>query len=67
MRGKRSNVVYMLVTEDEYELPLMVVESLDELANATGIKKGSVAGAISKSRRYKTRCKYVRVELEEGE
>lgn len=67
MMENKKKVLYMLVTNDEYELPLAVADSLAEIAKIAGIKKYSVASLISRSISNKKRCPYVRVEFEEGE
>lgn len=39
--------LYMMVTNDIYELPLGVYDSLDEMAEKQGIKKAYIKTAIS--------------------
>lgn len=67
MMENKKKVLYMLVTNDEYELPLAVADNLAEIAKIAGIKKYSVAQQISAAIRKKRRCRYVRVEYLEGE
>ncbi len=67
MMESKGKVLYMIVTNDEYELPLAVADSLAEIAKIAGIKKYSVASQISVALRKKKRCQYVRVEYKEGE
>lgn len=43
-----KKVLYMLVTKDEYELPLVVVDTAKELADICGVKVDSVYTLISK-------------------
>ena len=57
--------VYMLVTEDKYELPLMVTDTAQEMARKLGLCKDSVASAICKAKKDGRKCKYVRVELDD--
>ncbi len=57
--------VYMLVTQDKYELPLMVADTATELARKLGLSKDSVASAICKAKKDGRKCKYVRVELDD--
>ena len=54
--------VYMLVTQDKYELPLMVADTATELARRLGISKCSVMSAICKAKKTGRKCKYVRVD-----
>lgn len=61
-----TRTVYMLVTEDEYELPIKIADSAEELANILGIKKlaiqkhmyGAKVGRVKKP-------KYVKVVYED--
>lgn len=39
--------LYMMVTTDEYELPLGVYDSLDELVEKQGVTKSHVKSSIS--------------------
>ena len=62
----KSNNVYMMVTNDEYELPLIVADTLDELAEKAGKKKTTISMCLYKYNAGKTsRCMYRRVEVEE--
>lgn len=56
--------LYMLVTKDEYELPLCVAGSLDELAEMVHSTKNSIASAISHAKQKGKKCKYVKVEID---
>ena len=63
-------VVWLLVSEDEYELPLAVADSRNELAKIVGVKPKDISECISKYHKRKNHhrpCRYVRVEIEEGE
>ena len=57
--------VYMLVTEDEYELPLMVADTAIELARRLGLRECSVMSAICKAKKTGRKCKYVRVDWDD--
>lgn len=48
-----KNKLYMKVTNDEYELPLAVAESISELAKMTGATKASLFSIFSRQRRGK--------------
>lgn len=54
--------LYMLVTDDEYELPLVVADSVSELARILQITPNAISSAISKSRKNGYRSIYVKVE-----
>lgn len=42
--------LYLYVTHDEYELPLVVTDSMRELADWLGVKKTTVESSLSKVR-----------------
>ena len=60
--------IYMMVTRDEYELPILITDSIDELAEKTGKSKNSILSSISHylSGRYPY-SPYRRIEIEEDE
>ena len=56
--------VWMMVTLDEYELPLLVADTAEELAVMAGVKVGAIHSAMSKHKHGKTqRCKYKKVRV----
>lgn len=65
--------LYMAVTPDKYELPMLIAESKAELARMTGMHITTVCNAIngrkrkSESRKLRkdVRCLFVTVEVEE--
>ena len=59
--------VYMEVTQDKYELPVAVADSVRELAYVVGVKENTVCNIMSRAKKRGGRCKYIKVELEEGE
>lgn len=58
--------LYLAVSEDEYELPIAVAGSAQELERLLGLGKGTVSSHIShaKSRKRK-RQRYFKIEIEE--
>lgn len=68
MNSKRK-AVYMLVTPDKYELPVLVADSAAELAKAVGVTISSVSHMVRMRERgkLKTRSRYVRVWVDETE
>jgi hypothetical protein len=55
----------MLVTFDEYEYPLIVTESLDELAEKCCCSKNAISSAICHSRKNGGKSRFVKVEVED--
>lgn len=62
MRGK--NVVYMLVTQDKYELPLVVADTVAGLARMTGQKRSSIASAMSHAKKKGFSSRYKKVVID---
>lgn len=60
-RVKRQKTVYMLVTQDKYELPLAVADSVAELAQILGIKQNIISSAISHAKKKGFNSRYVKV------
>ena len=58
-----TKAVYMLVSNDKYELPLVVADSVAELAHILGIKQNVISSAISHSKKKGFKSMYVKVEL----
>lgn len=54
--------LYMKVTKDKYELPLIVEDSPTRLAERLGLKVGSVTSMVSKNR-----SGFVKVEVDDEE
>lgn len=61
-----KNRLYMMVTTDEYELPIAVAETLCELADMVGVKVSTIYSSMS---HYKAgsinKTPYVKVSLDE--
>lgn len=64
---RKREAVYMLVTPDRYELPILITDSAVDLAKAAGVSISCVSHMIRKRERgtLKTRSRYVRVWLDE--
>lgn len=58
-------IIYMKVTNDKYELPLAIADSVKELAGIVGKKPNRISSSMShaKARGYKS--PYRRVEIED--
>ena len=48
MQGVRRGVLYMVTEDNEFELPLMVSDTVTEIAQRYGLPRASVSSAISK-------------------
>ena len=60
--------IWMMVTSDEFELPLAVADSASELAEICGVKANIIYSSISHhhAKGFK-RCKWVCVKISEGD
>lgn len=60
--------VYMAVTQDKYELPFAVADSMTELAEIVGVDLTTVSHSINaqKKRKLKRRPKYICVWIKAG-
>jgi hypothetical protein len=63
---KRKKKLYMLVTKDEFELPLVVESSKAALERKLGLKSGTVNIELWRYRNGQIKnCRYREVETEE--
>ena len=58
-------VVYMEVTKDEYELPVAIADSPEQLAKICGTTSGTMRSFISHEKAGRKKSKYKRVEIED--
>lgn len=58
------NNLYMLVSDDEYEFPLIICDSCEELAQKIGKSANAIRSAISHSKNN-NHCIYRKVTYEE--
>lgn len=64
--GSKSRYLYMLVTTDKYELPIIVEESPAELARKCGVDPVTVmTGSLKAERGYTVQSRYRRVLIED--
>ena len=64
--GPKSRYLYMLVTKDKYELPIMVEDSPSVLAKKLGENRVTIMSACIQAERGKViRSKYRRVLIED--
>lgn len=59
--------VYMKITKDRLELPVVVADSPSELARILGVKRGNILSGIYHARERGQWCQYIKVEIEEEE
>lgn len=61
------NRLYMIVTADRYELPMLVADSLDELSEFSGKTKTNISSCISKKKNGKNNgYKFIRIEVDDA-
>lgn len=58
-------ILYLKVTSDEYELPLSVASSIDELSKHLGVSKNNIKLAMEKAKEKGWKCSYIQVEVED--
>lgn len=62
----KSKHVYMMITNDKYELPLAVADTVEELASIVNTTPNSIYSAMSHFKNnkdlYKS-CKYIKVKI----
>ena len=57
-------IVYIAVTPDKYELPIVIADSLKEISLKTGVNKQAISDNISKNTNGKRiGIKFVKVEI----
>ena len=59
--------VYMEVTRDEFELPVAVADSWEELAVMRKISISSIYSIMSHCKMHGWKCRYIKVEIEDNE
>ena len=58
--------IFMEVTRDKYELPLIVADSSGKLAMQAGVKQSNVTSSIAKhAKGERKRCRFIMVEVED--
>lgn len=67
VQTRRRSKLYMLVSSDKYELPLAVADTTRELSVLIGVREDAIRSAMSKARKRGSKCRYVKVVIEEEE
>ena len=57
--------LWMLVTNDKYELPIAVADSAADLARMLGINANTIYSAVCRTDKLGYWSRYVRVEVED--
>ena len=55
--------LFLMVTDDEYELPLAVADTAAELARITGKRENTIYASISHAKKGNRKSIYHRVEI----
>lgn len=63
-KKRKPKYVWMLVSNDKYELPLYVADTAQELADILGIPVINVTSAMSHARRRGNNCKYKKIKVD---
>lgn len=61
------NVIFMKVTSDIYELPVLIADSAKELAKMDGNKSVNIRTAIRNAEKKGYKSRYVKVTLDDEE
>lgn len=56
---------WLLVSNDQYELPQGVFDTVDELAKFVGLKPATIRSEMSRAKRSGRRCRFIRVRRDE--
>ena len=62
-----AKALYLLVSNDEFELPMCVADNVRELAAMVGCKPKTISAAISHSKQGKRRTRYRRILIDDEE
>lgn len=57
-----KDYIYMMVSNDKYELPVYIAETAQELADMVGVPKGTIYSSVIKWEKGQVKkAKYIRV------
>lgn len=62
-----ENHIYMKVSKDKYEFPLVIADSVTELARMVGTTRESISSNIYHSRKKGRKCCYIKVVIEKDD
>lgn len=60
-----SKAIWMKVTKDEYELPLVIADTASELERKLGLAEGTIRSVVYKAKKRGSKTQYVKVEMED--
>lgn len=63
----RDKYLWIYVTDDEYELPLVVADSATQLSLKLGLEEHSVMSMVSRAKREGYESRYKKVPYEEDD
>ena len=63
--NKKTKYIYMVVTNDKYELPLIVSESIIDIARYTGRTIESIYSSLAHYYNGRRNCNIRRIEVDE--
>lgn len=55
--------VYMMISHDEYELPLAVADTIRELARMLGKNPNTISSIMRHARKKGHWCRYIKVDV----
>ena len=67
VQKEMPNVIYMKVTRDIYELPVLIADSAKELAKMDGNKSVNIRTSIRNAEKKGYKSRYVKVTLDDEE
>ncbi|WP_405322214.1 hypothetical protein [Frisingicoccus sp.] len=60
-----AQCVYMAISDDVYELPVAVADTIAELSQMIGVKRNAISSAMSKAKKKGFKSRYIKVTLED--
>lgn len=66
-RVVKMGAVYLKVTRDRYELPIMQAKTVRELANKAGVSRRTIYSALNKAQKNGNKCQYIKIIDDEEE
>ena len=57
--------LWLMISHDQYELPLAVADTAEQLGEMVGVSKSTINANIHNARKNGWWCRYVKVRIEE--
>lgn len=67
MARPKEPTLYMLITQDRYELPIYVADSLLELSSACDIPINTIYGTMRRAKKENKWCRFIRVDMTDAD